>query len=235
MFKRFAVVVVLVAMVLAGVSKASSPGAWSPPAVLAAHVGRSLPKVAVQTEAGQTVAAWAGSTGVFVAVAGADRGFGAPQRLTSHAISNDFVRILAVDRRGDTIVIWQQQYSGNPSPGTLFVSYRPAHGSFGAVRRIASDVGGADVGIDAGGNATIAWDQLGRHGTDSIDVIERRSDGSYGAVQAIAQGLVGLSAVAVNASDDAAIVGSLGTSLCISACSCRPAWREGASVRRLSS
>jgi hypothetical protein len=110
-------------------------------------------------------------------------------RLSRFSISNDQAQLLAMDRRGDAIVLWQQEYSGNPSPGSVFASYRPAGGSFGPVARVARDVGGAAVALDAHGDATIAWDQLGRRGNaETIDVVERRADGRYGRVQRVARG-----------------------------------------------
>jgi hypothetical protein len=162
---------------------------WSAPRVLAANVGPALPMSAVQAAGGQTVAAWAGSTGVFAAVARGDGGFGVAVRLSPASISNDGAQLLAMDRRGDAIVVWQHENSGNPSPGSLFISYRPSGGEFGRVVRVARDMGTAAVALDARGDATIAWDQFRRDsGSEAIDVVGRRADGRYGRVQQVALG-----------------------------------------------
>jgi hypothetical protein len=192
-----------------GVSEASAPGLWSSPTLLASNTGPSLPASAVQSENGQSVAAWASGTGVFTAIAGTDRRFGAPLPLTDHSIGNDQSQILAMDRRGDAIVMWERDKCDTPQScpmvGSLFASYRPAHGQFGPIHMIAADAGRAVVGIDGHGNATIAWDQSDGDGHDALDVIGRQADGRYGPEQTIATGMVGLGGLAVNAGGQAVI------------------------------
>lgn len=200
-----AAALVLVTALLAAGSEAAARSVWSPPATLSGDTGQTSFS-AVQTGAGQAVAAWAGSAGVFAAMAGADRRFGKPQRLTRHSIANDFASLLAMDRRGDALVMWQQQYSGNPSPGSLWVSYRRADQRFGHVRRIATNVGYGEMAIDAQGNTTIAWQQLGRGDSAQVDVVERKADGRYGAIQVIADHSLGLAGLAVNGSGQAVML-----------------------------
>jgi hypothetical protein len=193
-------------LLLAGTGQAASERGWSAPRVLDPNVA-AVRASAVQTAAGQTVAAWAGTTGVFAAVARGDRRFDTPVRLSRDSISDDQAQLLATDRRGDAIVVWQHEYSGNPSPGSLFASYRPAGGSFGPVARVARDTGAAAVAMDGRGDATIAWEQLRGHSRpEAIDVVERRANGRYGRVQQVVRGPVALGGLAVNASDQAVLV-----------------------------
>jgi hypothetical protein len=128
------------------------------------------------------------------------RGVGSVQRITGARIANVETRLLVVDARGDAVIAWETRPLPKPTagelpPGTLYVAYRDAGGRFGVPHRIARRTEGADVGIDARGAVTIAWDQAAAHGHKaSLEVVQRRRDGRYSTATRVAHGaVIGLS------------------------------------------
>jgi hypothetical protein len=213
MARRVLVMAGAVGLLLIGVGRAAVQSSrWSAPELLAARTGNLLAPVGVGTS--QAIVAWASSRGVFAAVAGSAGRFGPPQRLAAGGLPFDLAQpLLATDARGDAIVIWERPYSATISPadplpgqGSLYASYRPAGGTFEAAHLIARDAKRAIVAMDRHGNALVAWGQTHGQGAQSIDVVQRSSNGSYGPVAVLATDAVFFSGVAMDPAGDAVVV-----------------------------
>jgi len=213
MARRVLLVAGAVGLLLIGVGRAAVQSSrWSAPELLAARTGNLLAPVGVGTS--QSILAWASSRGVFAAVAGSAGRFGPPEQLAAGGLSFDLAQpLLATDARGDAIVIWERPYSAKISPadplpgkGSLYASYRPAGGKFEAAHLIARDAKRAIVAMDGHGNALVAWGQTHGQGAQSIDVVQRSSNGSYSSVAVLATVAVSLSGVAMDPADDAVVV-----------------------------
>jgi hypothetical protein len=205
----------LVGLLFVGVGWASTVRSrWSAPASLAKDTGNLAAPMAVQVESSQSVAAWASTRGVFAALAGSTGKFRQPQRLSAIGAPLDLAQpLMATDARGDTIVIWQHPYHttgtlASSFAGSLYASYRPAGGRFGAARLVARGALRAVVGMDGRGDATIVWAQApGLSGARSIDVIQRAAGGRYGPISVLATGAVALAGgIAVDPAGDAVVV-----------------------------
>jgi site-specific recombinase XerD len=102
---------------------------WSAPELLAKSTGNLAAPMAVEVDSSQSVAAWAGTHGVFAAVAGSTGRFGVPRRLSDARLSTDFAEpLLATDARGDAVVIWQRPYHARISTAGRYAALRhPEH------------------------------------------------------------------------------------------------------------
>lgn len=152
---------------------------WSSPQPIAPQTTTS--DVAVRTDAaGDAIAVWTSTTGVFAAIAPAHGSFAAPQRLSRHPISRgELSTLLAVDPRGDAILAWTQP--GGSGAGPLYAAYRPAGGAFGPDHRVAASARTVDLGLDDAGDATLVFDDAGRG--DSVLAVTRYAAGRYGRSQ----------------------------------------------------
>lgn len=160
------------------------------------------------SDRGEAVAAWTDSSGLYVAIAAPGHRFAAPQHLSSRATPPPG-RLLAVDRRGDALVLWVEP-SGGRAPG-LYVSFRPVRGRFGAPQRIAGVPDAADFGLDAKGTATLVWQTRGRFGVVTLRAVERQVSGRLRHAQVIARGVsTQPPALAVDGRDDAVVVWQTG-------------------------
>src|SRR6478672_1377669 len=123
-------------------------------------------------------------------------------------------RMIAVNRRGDAIVVWTVANATKRSG--LYAAYRPAGRSFGAPERISGNGVGADFALDARGDATFVWQRLpARRGPSTLEVVERAPNGRLRRAQALQTGIGETTpSVAVNSRDDAIVTwvsGSLPT------------------------
>ncbi|MGI8713513.1 MAG: hypothetical protein ACR2NR_10085 [Solirubrobacteraceae bacterium] len=195
--------------VVFGCASSASAAEWSTPQPITPDVSTSDLAVGMVGN-GTAVTAWTGPAGIDAAVAPPGKPFATPQRLSSHSVGgNEVSNLLAVDGRGDAIVAWIQPNRRQPSPGRLYVSYRPVGRAFGADHLIARNAAAVDVEIGAAGDATLVWQNADR--PQGIAEVTRSAAGRFGRVQRLAGASGSHPALAVNARGDAVATWESGT------------------------
>lgn len=203
---------------LCGVTDASAANVrWSAPNVLVGNAAQADDYAVAAAAGGERVAAWIDASGVFASVARPGQDFAAPQRVAGLA-SPIPGRLVAVDDRGDAVVVWTLANATRASG--LYASYMPAGGVFGAPKRITGNGIGADFGLDGGGVATFAWWSQGARGRTTLEIVDWVRGDRLAGRQALATGraLRDL-AIAVNRRGDA-VVSWVSGSLAQSAVEC---------------
>jgi hypothetical protein len=121
--------------------------------------------------------------------------------------------LLAVDRRGDAIIVWAIDNATKRSG--LWAVYRRAGRSFGAPQRISENGVGADFGLDGYGQATFVWEQPGSSGQpEKLEARNRAASGRLSRVQVLDTGVRSEApSIAVNARGDAVACWVSGTFL----------------------
>lgn len=153
------------------------------------HASGDFPSVAMNAR-GDAVVAWTNDAGdVRATVRAAGGAFQPPVKVASAGSWDEKPGELAtaVDPHGAAIVAWT---TGSPTEGDstgnahVVVAVRPTGGTFGAPQPL-SAAGGSDpqVGVDAAGNATVAWTLAQRGGEpryrDRIQVAVRPAGGAF--------------------------------------------------------
>lgn len=196
---------VIVLCICSGRTAGAKRRGWSAPRAIVANAPYANDYAVGMSAKGQAIAAWTDLSGVHVSVARPGHGFSPPQRLARLA-SPIPGRMVAVNRRGDAIVVWTVANATRRSG--LYAAYRPAGSSFGKPERISGNGVGADFALDARGDATFVWQRLAgrRRGPATLEVVERAPNGRLGRVQALQTSVGEMTpAVAVNSRDDAIV------------------------------
>ena len=185
-------------------SAVAKPGGWSAPRAIVANAAYADNYAVGMSASGEAIATWTDFGGVHVSLARPGHGFSAAQRLARLATPIPG-RMIAVNRRGDAIVVWTVANATKRSG--LYAAYRPAGRSFGAPERISGNGVGADFALDARGDATFVWQRLrGRRGPTTLEVVERAANGRLRRAQALQTGIGERTpSVAVNSRDDAIV------------------------------
>jgi hypothetical protein len=196
---------VMVLCICGGGTAWAKSGVWSAPRAIVAGPPYANDYAVAMSAKGEAIAAWTDLSGVHVSVARPGRGFSPPQRLARLATAIPS-RMIAVNRRGDAIVVWTVANASRRSG--LYAAYRRAGRSFGKPERISGNGVGADFALDARGDATFVWQRLEgrRRGPATLEVVERAPNGRLRRVQALQAGVGEMvPSVAVNGRDDATV------------------------------
>lgn len=193
---------------------------WSAPQDLQAAGLEDRSAQVVLNPAGDAVAVWeqltesAGWT-IQASTRPAGGGWTAPQALSAGADDLGSLRV-AVDRRGNAVAVWERRRFLGPKDdaGTVQAAVHSAHGGWGAATKLSpvdSNAGGADVALDAAGNAVAVWSQ-DVEGTvrGVIRSARRPSGGAWSAPQRISSPTEDacVPSIAVDAAGDAIAVWS---------------------------
>jgi PKD domain len=195
-------------IIVEAASRPAGSGAWQASVPLSSATAiMPLPQVAVDAR-GDAVAVWESYiAGEPVVEAATRTGFAgawqAPVELSSPGVVG-LRPDLAVDARGDAVVVWQR------GPGLVEAASRPAGGSWqtpAILTKSAEDLHSAEVGIDASGEATAVWEeQVGAE--VRIDAASRPAGGAW-------QTPVTLSAAGENANEPRVAVNARGDAVAV--------------------
>jgi hypothetical protein len=187
----------LLPLVLVPALLASTPASrsvrdgWSQPTTIASAGNAdstfwSAPRVAFDGH-GRATAVWVTSSGQTLLGQEADwsrgRGWSSPRTLWKSGPLEYFPQQLAVDARGDAIVIWSEQTAGGVS--RIWVDYRQAGRAWQPPRAISPlqvQTGFPVVAIDGHGRALVAWAALRddeQRSLVGVEVVARRPNGTW--------------------------------------------------------
>jgi hypothetical protein len=142
---------------------------------------------------GDAVLAWVRGDRIEAAYRPAGRAFGAPVTVTGSADGSQSSFMAAgVDARGDALLAIPTLVRGRSLPAALTVVERPAGGSFGAPRTLATlpgDAAGLLVSLAEApdGAAAIGWDSIANSGTTTY-ATTRAAGGDFGPPQELDHG-----------------------------------------------